>query len=204
MNWTRKLMAIAIPATLTLALMSAAIQAGAQRAPLFPKVKFETSAGDFVVQLDGRRAPLTVRNFLKYVETGHYNGTIFHRVISGFMAQGGGYDTDLTEKPTRDGIPNESGNGLSNTPYTLAMARTGDPHSASAQFFVNLVDNSRLDPSPGRWGYAVFGEVVEGTEVIDAIGAMETGPKGRFPSDVPKTDVIIKKAFVIKAAAATK
>ncbi|MFK7886706.1 MAG: peptidylprolyl isomerase [Gammaproteobacteria bacterium] len=198
MNLTRRLIALAAPAIVALTLIGAGSHAATPRAPLYPQVKFTTSAGDFVVQLNGRKAPLTTRNFLKYVESGHYNGTIFHRVISGFMAQGGGYDTDLTEKPTRDGIPNESGNGLSNAPYTLAMARTGDPHSASAQFFVNLADNSRLDPSPSRWGYAVFGEVVEGKEVIDALGAMETGPKGRFRSDVPKTDVVIKKAFVLK------
>ncbi len=188
-----------LPAMLVLSLSASA---AGERAPLFPQVAFETSVGNFVVQLDGRRSPLTTKHFLKYVESGHYNGTIFHRVISGFMAQTGGFDKDLTEKPTRDSVPNESGNGLSNIRGTLAMARTGDPHSGTAQFFINLVDNKRLDPSPGRWGYAVFGEVMneEGMAVIDKIAAIETGPKGRFRSDVPKTDVIIIKAQVVKAA----
>lgn len=186
--WLIALLLVCIPA-----------QAAEPRMPLFPKIAFSTTAGDFVVQLDGRRAPLTTRNFLEYVNSGHYDGTIFHRVISGFMAQTGGFDKDLTEKPTRNPVPNESGNGLSNLRGTLAMARTNDPHSASAQFFINLVDNQRLDPNPRSWGYTVFGEVIEGMEVIDKIAAMETGPKGRFRSDVPKTDVIITKATLVKA-----
>ena len=185
-----------------LLLLSLSANAAGESAPLFPQVAFETTVGTFVVQLDGRRAPLTTKHFLKYVQSGHYNGTIFHRVITGFMAQAGGFDTDLTEKPTRDSVPNESGNGLSNVRGTLAMARTGDPHSGTAQFFVNLVDNQRLDPSPGRWGYAVFGEVMDeaGMAVIDKIAAIETGAKGRFRSDVPKTDIVIIKAEVVKAA----
>ena len=187
---------------LPLLLLAFSAHAAEQRMPLFPKVAFTTSAGNFVVQLDGRRAPLTVANFMKNVEDGHYDGTIFHRVISGFMAQAGGYDKDLTEKPTRNPVPNESGNGLSNLRGTIAMARTNDPHSATAQFFINLVDNQRLDPGAGRWGYAVFGEVIEGMDVIDQIAALETGPKGRFRSDVPKTDVIIRSARVVDGNAA--
>lgn len=167
------------------------------RPALFPTVEVKTSQGTFQVQLDGRRAPLTVRNFMKYVNDGHYNGTIFHRVIGDFMAQGGGFDTDMTEKPTRNPVVNESGNGLSNTRGTIAMARTGDPHSATAQFFINLTDNQRLDPSPRRWGYTVFGEVVSGMEVLDAIAAIETGPKPPFRSDVPKTQVVIETVAVV-------
>ncbi len=198
----RLFLALATPAVLAAALLTTdvigtATHAAPAKPSRYPTVKFTTSAGDFVVRLNRQRAPLTVSNFLKYVENGHYNGTIFHRVISGFMAQGGGLDADLTEKPTGNGIPNESGNGLSNQPYTIAMARTGDPHSATAQFFINLVDNSRLDPSPRSWGYTVFGRVIEGTEVIDAIGATETGPRGRIPKDVPKTNIVIEKAVVV-------
>jgi len=196
----RKLMTLATSTALAAALLVAASHAATPRMPNHPKVKFTTSAGDFVVPLNRRRAPLTTRNFLDYVASGHYNGTVFHRVISGFMAQGGGLDTDLTEKPTRAGIPNESGNGMSNAPYTIAMARTGDPHSATAQFFINLADNQRLDPSPRSWGYTVFGRVIEGTDVIDAIGQVETGPKGRFKTDVPKTDIVIKSVTLMNSA----
>ncbi|MEM6640420.1 MAG: peptidylprolyl isomerase [Pseudomonadota bacterium] len=167
----------------------------------FPTVEFKTTQGTFRVQLNGRRAPLTVKNFLRYVEGGHYNGTIFHRVIGDFMAQAGGYDNDLTEKPTRNPVVNESGNGLSNTRGTIAMARSGDPHSATAQFFINLVDNQRLDPSPRRWGYTVFGEVVSGMDVLDKIALIETGPRGMFRSDVPKTAVIIESAALVEAKA---
>lgn len=164
-----------------------------------PSVLFETSEGSFSVQLNLRRAPLTVRNFLEYVDSGHYNGTVFHRVIPGFMAQGGGFDKDLTEKPTGNPVPNESGNGLSNRRGTIAMARTGDPHSATAQFFINLAENQRLDPNRLRWGYTVFGEVTdeEGMAVMDKIATIETGPRGRFRQDVPTKDVIIKKVSLV-------
>ncbi|MFK8015519.1 MAG: peptidylprolyl isomerase [Gammaproteobacteria bacterium] len=193
----------------TLLLICLTANAAGERPPLFPKIQFETNAGDFIVQLDGRRAPLTVANFVKLVNSGHYNGTIFHRVIPGFMAQGGGFDSALSEKPTMKTVPNESGNGLSNRRGTIAMARTGDPHSATAQFFINLVDNGRLDPSPQRWGYTVFGEVfdenpnddVDPMAVLDAIAAIETGPKGRFRSDVPKTEVLIKTVTVMGSKA---
>ena len=131
--------------------------------------------GSFVIELDTERAPLTVANFLEYVRAGHYNGTIFHRVINNFVAQGGGYDEKYVEKPTRAGIPNESGNGLSNRRGTVGLARTGEPHSGNAQFYINLADNPALDPQASRWGYAVFGRVVEGMNVVDDIGAVATG-----------------------------
>lgn len=168
--------------------------AGDNPIPLNPEIRFDTTEGAFTLRLDGRRAPLTTRNFVAYVRSGFYDGLVFHRVIPGFMAQGGGMDKDLTEKPTGDPIPNESGNGLSNARGTIAMARTNDPHSATSQFFINLVDNKRLDPSPARWGYTVFGAVTEGMEVIDKIAAIPTGARGPFRSDVPQTDVVIISA----------
>ena len=154
--------------------------------------------GGFVVALDTERAPLTVRNFLEYVQSGHYNGTLFHRVVGNFVAQGGGFDLKYTEKPQRAAIANESGNGLSNVRGTLAMARTGDPHSATAQFFVNLADNARLDPQPSRWGYAVFGRVVEGMNVLDDIGAVATGQVGPLDGDAPLKQIVIEKVEVVK------
>ncbi len=159
------------------------------------RVVFETTAGRFVVELDAHRAPLTVDNFFGYVDDGFYDGTIFHRVIAGFVAQAGGFTESLEQKPTRDPIPNESGNGLSNARGTIAMARTGDPHSATSQFYINLVDNTRLDPNPQRWGYAVFGRVVEGLEIVDAIAQSPTGPAGMFPRDVPRTAIVISRAY---------
>ena len=164
----------------------------------FPKVKFETTAGDFVVELDDARAPLTVANFLQYVTEGFYTDTIFHRVVSGFVVQGGGYTADLAAKPTRESIPNESGNGLSNRRLTIAMARTGEPHSADSQFYVNLADNVALDPKPTRWGYAVFGRVIEGAEVIDDVGYRPTSPQGQF-QNLPAAPVIVEKAYVMQA-----
>jgi len=161
--------------------------------PAHPHIRVETTQGTFVLELEGRRAPLTVRNFLSLVDSGHYDGTIFQRVIPNFMIQGGGYTPDLNARESGNTIPNESGNGLSNTYGTIAMARTSDPHSASAQFFVNVADNSRLDPSPGSWGYTVFGYVIEGMEVVDKIAANRTGPAGRFKKDVPIVPVVIKK-----------
>ena len=186
---------------LTLGLFITALQA--QDLPLYPKVKFKTNRGDIVLELDTARAPITVYNFLEYVKTGHYDGTIFHRVIPGFMIQGGAITTDYNEKQSGGPIPNESGNGLSNQPGTIAMARTNLPHTATAQFFINVADNIKLDPKPSRWGYAVFGTVIEGMEVVDAIVAIPTGPGGPFPTDVPQTMVIIEKATVIAEKAAT-
>ena len=166
---------------------------GEDSVPAHPHVRIETTQGTFVLELEGKRAPLTVRNFLSLVDSGHYDGTIFQRVIPDFMIQGGGYTPDLKARKSANRIPNESGNGLSNTYGTIAMARTSDPHSASAQFFVNIADNTRLDPSPGSWGYAVFGYVIEGMEVVDKIAASQTGPAGKFRKDVPIVPVVIKK-----------
>jgi peptidyl-prolyl cis-trans isomerase A (cyclophilin A) len=163
------------------------------------KVRLATSAGDIVIDLDAARAPKSVDNFLTYVKAGHYNGTVFHRVISGFMIQGGGMTPDLKEKPTRAPIPLESKNGLSNVRGSVAMARTNDPNSASSQFFINVKDNERLDAanSPDGNGYAVFGKVVSGMDVVDKIRAVPTGSKGPY-DDVPNTPVIINKATLEK------
>lgn len=161
------------------------------------QVKVETSAGDFVIQLDESRAPLTVANFLQYVNDGFYAGTIFHRVVNGFVIQGGGYSPDLVQKPPRPAVVNESGNGLSNRRGSVAMARTAEPHSADSQFYINLADNLALDSKPTRWGYAVFGEVVQGLEIVDDIGHRTTGSKGGM-GDVPLEPVVIKKISVVK------
>lgn len=172
--------------------------ANAQDIPLYPKVLIETNRGDITLELDGRRAPITVYNFIQYVQSGHYDGTIFHRVIPGFMAQGGGFDAEYTEKEARNPIPNESGNGLSNRTGTVAMARTGEPHSATSQFFINVADNDRLDPSAQRWGYAVFGSVVGGMDVVEDIVASPTGPGGPFPTDAPQTLIVIEKVSIVE------
>lgn len=171
-----------------------------------PRVALRTNQGDIVLELDPAKAPKSVENFLQYVKDGHYNGTIFHRVIDNFMAQGGGFTADLQQKPTRAAIQNEANNGLSNLRGTVAMARTNDPHSAAAQFFINLVDNPRLDYVSDQngftWGYAVFGKVVEGMETVDKIRAIPTGPQGPFQRDVPTTAIVIEKAEVLAPAAA--
>lgn len=151
----------------------------------FPQVKLSTSKGDIVVELDRSRAPLTVNNFLTYVVNGDYNNTIFHRVIPGFVVQGGGLNAQMQELPSRAPVVNESGNGLSNTRGTIAMARTNDPHSATRQFYFNMADNTNLDPSPRRWGYAVFGEVIQGMNVLDAI------------TQVPQGSVMLNKASLL-------
>jgi len=169
--------------------------AGAQA---LPKVKVQTSMGSFVIELEATRAPLSVANFLEYVRAGHYEGTIFHRVIANFVAQGGGFDAKLAEKPVRAKVPNESGNGLSNRRGTVGLARTGEPHSADAQFYINLADNPPLDPQASRWGYAVFGRVTEGMEVMDTIGSVATGPAGQFEDDVPVKPVVILKIEELK------
>lgn len=164
------------------------------------KVKFTTTLGAFTVQVDSAKAPLSAANFLTYVKDGFYNGTIFHRVIPGFMAQGGGFDTDFQQKAVRSPVKNEADNGLKNKRGTLAMARTNDPHSATAQFFINYKDNSFLDhtaPNPQGWGYAVFGEVIEGMDVVDAMAQQPTGNRGMH-QDVPKTDIVIEKAEIVK------
>lgn len=162
-----------------------------------PKVELVTNFGSLVLELDPVNAPVTTENFLRYVRDGHYDGMIFHRVIAGFMAQGGGFDTEFAERETREPIQNESRNGLSNERGTIAMARTNDPHSATAQFFINLVDNHRLDGAPGRWGYTVFGRLTEGLDVLDEIGKLPTGRGGPFPTDVPVRPVIIQQARVV-------
>jgi cyclophilin family peptidyl-prolyl cis-trans isomerase len=161
------------------------------------QVKVETSAGDFVIQLDAERAPLSVANFLKYVSDGFYDGTVFHRVVNGFVIQGGGYTTEFALKTPGPALVNESGNGLSNRRGSVAMARTGEPHSADAQFFVNLADNVALDPKPTRWGYAVFGEVIQGLEVVDEIGHRATSSKVGM-QDVPVEPIVIRKISVLK------
>jgi cyclophilin family peptidyl-prolyl cis-trans isomerase len=162
------------------------------------RVRVQTTLGSFVIELDTARAPLTVANFLEYVRSGQYTGTIFHRVISNFVAQAGGYDQKMAEKPTRAGIPNESGNGLSNRRGSIGLARSGEPHSGTAQFYVNLNDNAALDPQPSRWGYAVFGKVVEGMKVLDDIGAVATGAVAPFEKDAPLTPVVVQKMEVMK------
>jgi cyclophilin family peptidyl-prolyl cis-trans isomerase len=185
----------------TLALLCLARPAVAQEAPSAPvRVTFETTAGVFVVELDAARAPLSTANFVQYVRDGHYDGTIFHRVIGNFVVQGGGYTADGAEKPTRAAIPNESGNGQSNRRGTVAMARHDDPHSATSQFYVNLTDNLGLDPAPTRWGYAVIGRVDAGMDVIDKIASVATGSKAPFGDDVPIDPVIVTRASIVGAA----
>ena len=165
-----------------------------------PQVQFETSKGVIVLELDAEKAPKTVANFLSYVESGFYDGTIFHRVIPKFMIQGGGFDADMKQKPTNDTIPNEANNGLKNVKGSIAMARTSAPHSASAQFFINVVDNANLDfasETPHGWGYAVFGQVTQGLDVVLSIEEVGTGNKGMH-QNVPLEPVVIEKASVVK------
>jgi peptidyl-prolyl cis-trans isomerase B (cyclophilin B) len=165
-----------------------------------PQVELHIAGlGVITIELDAEKAPKSVANFLSYVEKGHYNNTIFHRVIPGFMVQGGGFEPGMTQKPTDAPIDNEANNGLKNNNYTLAMARTQAPHSATAQFFINVSDNDFLNhtaPSLQGWGYAVFGKVIKGTDIVDQIKEVPTGRKG-FHDDVPKEDVIIQKAVAL-------
>ncbi|MEJ8835747.1 peptidylprolyl isomerase [Ramlibacter sp. AN1133] len=165
-----------------------------------PKVELHIQGqGVVTLELDEQKAPRTVANFVAYVKKGHYDGTIFHRVIDGFMIQGGGFEPGMKQKPTDATIQNEANNGLKNDKYTVAMARTNDPHSASAQFFINVADNDFLNhksPTAQGWGYAVFGKVVGGKEVVDKLGKVGTGRKG-FHDDVPVQDVVIDKAVVV-------
>ena len=161
------------------------------------RVRVTTNMGEFVIELQPDRAPLTVANFLRYVREGFYSGTLFHRVVGGFVIQGGGHSaTDYKLKPTHEPVVNESGNGLQNLRGTVGLARTSGPHTGNSQFYVNLVDNPELDPVPTRWGYAVFGRVVEGMDVVDRIGVVPTGAVGPFKSDAPLKPVIIEKIVI--------
>jgi peptidyl-prolyl cis-trans isomerase B (cyclophilin B) len=162
-------------------------------------VQLDTSAGTIRIELDTEKAPLSAQNFIDYVTAGHYDNTVFHRVIPGFMVQGGGFEPGMKQKPTGAPIANEAANGLKNDKYTLAMARTSDPDSATAQFFINATNNEFLNfksKSPQGWGYAVFGRVVEGMDVVDRIEAVKTGRKG-FHDDVPLEDVLIRRATLV-------
>ena len=161
-----------------------------------PRVSMQTSMGEMVIELYPDKAPKTVENFLRYVDEGYYEGTIFHRVIDGFMAQGGGFTADFNKKETHPPVINEADNGLNNIVGTIAMARTSDPHSATSQFFINVANNSFLDfrdKTPRAYGYAVFGRVVKGMDVLKAIKSVPTGPGGPFPKDVPQTTITIDK-----------
>jgi cyclophilin family peptidyl-prolyl cis-trans isomerase len=162
-----------------------------------PRVEITTTLGSFVLELNRDRAPFTVDNFIQYAEEGHYEGTIFHRVIQGFVAQAGGYTEDLQLKSMERSVVNESGNGLSNMRGTIGLARTNDPHSGNAQFYINLADNLDLNPRPTRWGYTVFGTVVEGMEIVDEIGHRPTGAQGPFDRNVPATAIVIEQVEVL-------
>jgi peptidyl-prolyl cis-trans isomerase A (cyclophilin A)/peptidyl-prolyl cis-trans isomerase B (cyclophilin B) len=168
--------------------------APAPRPPGSPvDVQVVTSMGNFTIELLAERAPLTVAHFLKYVDQGHYTGTLFHRVIPNFVIQGGGFGTDFKLRDAPNRVVNESGNGLTNLRGTVGMARTAEPHAADAQFYINLFDNGALDPNQTRWGYAVFGKVVQGMDVVDRIGNVATGSKGPFKEDSPLTPVVIER-----------
>jgi len=178
------------------------VMSGAQTtSSLAPRVRVETSQGAFVLELDTVRAPLSAENFLRYVRDGYYDGTVFHRVIANFVVQGGGYDASLAERKAHATIPNESGNGLSNRRGTVGLAREESPHSGSSQFYINVMDNAGLDPLPSRWGYAVFGKVVEGMEVVDRIAQLPTETVENFGKDVPIGRPVIQRAWVIEIAA---
>lgn len=172
------------------------VAVAADEVPAHPYVKIETTEGDIVLELDGRQAPLSVGHFLQLVDNGFYDGLVFHRVIPGFMIQGGGYTPGLDLKEDDASVPNESGNGMTNARGTIALARTGDPHSANSQFFINVADNARLDPAKrttsGTWGYTVFGFVIDGMDVVDKIASVKTGSQGPFNSDVPRVPIVIK------------
>lgn len=188
-----------LAASLVLALAAPVLAQGAAPAAGKTLVKLETTKGDIVLELYKDKAPLSVGSFLAHVKSGHYDGTIFHRVINGFMIQGGGFDANMREKPTGPAIRNEADNGLKNSLYTIAMARTSEPHSAAAQFYINVKDNRSLDhrgKTEQGWGYAVFGAVVEGKRVVDEIKGVATGRRGMF-DDVPQQPIVIKKASVI-------
>jgi cyclophilin family peptidyl-prolyl cis-trans isomerase len=185
-------------------LLALVVLGGSARAADAPtQVRVSTNMGDFVIELRTERAPLTTANFLRYVREGFYSGTLFHRVVANFVIQGGGHDAaTLKLKATHDSVFNESGNGLQNKRGTVGMARSEAPHSGNSQFYVNLVDNSDLDPVPTRWGYTVFGRVVQGMDVVDRIGETATGATGPFKSDAPLKPVIIEKMEIIGASSA--
>ena len=188
-------------ASLLLCLLLAPQLGVAQDAPppsTAQRVRVVTNAGNFVIELDRNRAPLTVEVFLKYVNDGFYTGVIFHRVVAGFIAQTGGFLADMTQKSVTANVFNESGNGLSNLRGSVGFARSTEPHSATSQFYVNLADNIDLNPRPTRWGYAVFGKVVEGMEVVDDIGHRPTGAGGSFTSNVPVDPVVIERVELIE------
>lgn len=188
-------MRVKLLATLTLILLAMNLQAqDAEQLPAYPRVSLETTEGTIVLELDSRRAPLTVRHFLKIVEDGGYSETIFHRVIPNFIIQAGGFDRDFESQEGDESIVNESGNGLKNLRGTVAMARLSEPHTANAQFFINVADNRSLDPQTDRWGYTVFGYVIEGMDIVDTISMQRTGPGGQFSQDVPVVPVIIQRA----------
>ena len=187
-----------MPNKLTLILLAAVFlsafePAAAQQTVTDPRVRVVTNFGDFIIRLDPNRAPLTVESFLSTVDSGYYEGTIFHRVIAGFVAQAGGFTADVQPKETDVSVYNESGNGLSNLRGTVGMARSNDPHSGSTQFYINLADNLDLNPRPTRWGYAVFGTIDEGMDVIDSIGHSATTGGGPFDRNVPVDAIVIER-----------
>ncbi|MEM8981999.1 MAG: peptidylprolyl isomerase [Pseudomonadota bacterium] len=183
----------------TVMLAAAAVHSANADMIAHPQVALTTSEGRIVIELDAKRAPLTAERFVGLVRQGYYDGLIFHRVVRNFVIQAGGYDTKYESEETDEGLPNESGNGLSNLRGTVAMARTSDPHSAGAQFFINIANNTMLNPDiqRQRWGYAVFGRVIEGMDIVDTISSLPTGPGGPFKKEVPALPVIIEKATVI-------
>jgi len=188
-------------ASVLLVLSGLLVHSAAPAADQAQQVRVSTNMGDFVVELMPDRAPLTVTNFLRYVKEGYYSGTLIHRVVANFVIQGGGHSaTDLKLKAVHDPVNNESGNGLQNKRGTVGLARGEAPHSGNAQFYVNLVDNPDLDPLPTRWGYAVFGKVIQGMDVVDRIGVTPTGASGPFKSDTPLKPVIINKVELLDAA----
>ncbi len=190
--------ALALLAAVTLWTTQAVVLAAEKN----PVVRMQTNMGVIVMELNREKAPKTVENFLRYVKDGFYDGTIFHRVIKDFMVQGGGYTGDYRKKPARAPVANEADNGLKNERGTVAMARTSDPHSATAQFFINVVDNDFLNhrnPTPRGWGYTVFGRVTEGMDVVDKIRNVRTGSGGPFGKDVPRTPVVIENMTVVQA-----
>ena len=208
LNWLRVMRGLVLVGMLPLVCLSAQAAPPSTSTPkqgvtsmsTNPRVKMTTSLGDIVITLDAAKAPKTVANFLAYVNDGFYNGTIFHRVIDGFMVQGGGFEPGLKQKPTKANVENEANNGLKNNKYTLAMARTSDPHSATAQFFINVANNDFLNhtaPTAQGWGYAVFGEVTEGKDIVDKMRAVATANSG-FHQNVPTTDLVITKAVVLE------
>ena len=208
LNWLRVVRSLVLVGMLPLVSLSAQAAPPSTSTPkqgvtsmsTNPRVKMTTSLGDIVITLDAAKAPKTVANFLAYVNDGFYNGTVFHRVIDGFMVQGGGFEPGLKQKPTKANVENEANNGLKNNKYTLAMARTSDPHSATAQFFINVANNDFLNhtaPTAQGWGYAVFAEVTEGKDIVDKMRAVPTANSG-FHQNVPTTDLLITKAVVLE------